>query len=94
MKVMQRSKASIIVFILSIVVLVFWLIAKSIDIYRYAVVGAIFEILWFLMLGLFFVLPILSFFLWRQEKFKLRSLYPYAILINVLSILLMIFLNS
>ena len=49
---MQKSTAvqginlSKIVFLLSLITFVYWLLGNSIAIYKYAVVGALFEILW------------------------------------------------
>jgi hypothetical protein len=88
----KNSSLSKIFFILSIIIFVFWYVGQKIDVYRYAVVGAIFESLWlFMLLGLF-VLPILSLIFLIKEKFNFRSLYLYTIIISVTNILLMIFI--
>ena len=72
---------SIIVFILSILVSVFWCIGNLINIYQFAVVGAIFELLWLPMIAMFIVLPIISLVYLVKEKFTVKSFYLYSILI-------------
>lgn len=69
----------------------FWMVAKQSDIYHYALVGAIFEILWLPMLLALAILPGLSFYFWRLEQWRFSSLYPYCFLVNVLTILFLVF---
>jgi hypothetical protein len=84
-------KSPKIIFLLSIIVLLFWGIGNSVNVYRVAVVGAIFEILWLPMIGLTLVLPIVSFIFWFKEKFAVRSLNFYSLLITSAMILVAIF---
>ena len=88
----KNSSLSKICFISSIIVFLFWFIGQVTDVYHFAVVGAIFELLWLLMLLMLFVLPIISLVFLIREKFNFRSLYLYTFLIVVTTILLMIFL--
>ena len=89
----KNSRMSKILFILSIIIFAFWFVGKVIDVYQFAVVGAIFESLWlFMLLGLF-LLPILSLIFLIKEKFNFRTLYLYTIIIAATNILLMIFLS-
>jgi len=87
----KNSKAGRIIFILTIFVSGYWWLGKVINVYSYAFVGALFEILWLPVLLLLFVLPILSVIQLIKEKITIRSLYLYAILISVTTILFMIF---
>jgi len=85
----ENSKMSKIVFFLSIVIFIFWMLGQVIDVYRSDIVGAIFEFLWlFMLLGLFGI-PILAIVFLIKEKFSFRSLYLYTIIISVTNILLM-----
>jgi hypothetical protein len=93
--IFKNSRLSKILFGLSIIVFTYWRIGHVINVYRFAVVGAIYEILWlFMILGLF-GLPVISLIFLIKEKFSFRSLYLYTILIGGFNILLMfsIFLN-
>jgi hypothetical protein len=85
----KNSRISKIVFILSIIVSGFWLLGQVINVYRFALVGAIFEILWLPAIAMLFALPIISLILMVKEKVNVRSLYIYSILIGVATILCM-----
>ncbi|HQY12839.1 MAG: hypothetical protein KTQ13_02170 [Ferruginibacter sp.] len=79
-------------FIFSACLLMFWVLARLVDVYRFAFVGAVFEILWLPALALLVILPILSFIFWRDEHYKARSFNLFSILIVLFTVLLMIFL--
>jgi hypothetical protein len=86
----KNSKTSKLVFLLSILVSGCWLLGQVLNVYRFALVGAIFEIFWFPGLAMLFVLPILSIVMLFKEKANIKSLYVYSILFCVASILIMI----
>jgi hypothetical protein len=85
--VFQKTNAEKIVLLLSVFVAIFWCLGRVIDIYRSAIVGAVFEILWLPMIGMMFVLPIIAVFFLIKEKFSFRSLHLYSILILALTLL-------
>lgn len=87
----KNSKISKIVLMLSIIVPGYWWLGQSIDVYRYALVGAIFEILWLPALAMLFGLPLISLVFLIKEKVNIRSLYIYSFLIGIASILFIIF---
>ena len=87
-------KASKTIFLLSMTVLLFWVIGNSVNVYKVAIVGAIFEILWLPMIGLTLVLPIVSFIFWYKEKFVVRSLSLYSLLVTSAMILTAIFFQN
>ncbi len=84
-------KQSLIILLLSLITLFYWFGGNLIDIYQYAIVGAIFEILWLPMILLVLVLPALSLFFWIKGKWSLKSVYFYSFLIGVFTILLKFF---
>ena len=89
----KNSKTAKLVFLLSILVSVFWCLVQVLnDVYRFAVVGALFEILWLPMIGGLFILPIISIIQLVKEKLDRRSLYLYSILIIAVAVLAMTFL--
>ncbi len=61
-----------IIFMLNLINFLFWITANSINVYKYAVVGAIFEMMWLFMVAGMFVLPVLSVIFWRKKKFQIR----------------------
>lgn len=83
-KILRTDKK---VLILSIIVSGYWWLGHCINLYSYAFVGAIFEILWFPFLLILFALPIISMILLIKEKVYFRSLYIYSILIGIITIL-------
>ncbi len=86
----KNSKRSKIVVCLSIVVLLFWLLSRIINVYRFAFVGAVFEILWLPMLALLFIIPILSWVFFWKERFNRKSFYLYALLISIAAIIIVV----
>src|SRR6188474_3443483 len=83
-------KGSAIVFTLTIIVTLYWYLPLLISVYRFPFIGAVYEILWiFMALGLF-ALPVISFIFWAKNKFNLRSLYFYSLLISLVSILFLV----
>jgi hypothetical protein len=60
---------------LIIFVAVFWNIGRITDIYRSAIVGALFEILWLPMIVMLLVLPVIAVYFLVKEKFSFRSLH-------------------
>lgn len=84
-------KASKTIFILSVTVMLFWILGNTINVYNVAIVGAIFEILWLPMIALTLVLPVVSIVFWSKEKFAVRSLSLYSLLITSAMILFAVF---
>ncbi len=72
---------------------VFWIISKLIDVYKFAFVGVVFEILWLPILALTFILPLVSFVLWLRIRFDFKSFYFYSLLVSILTFLLIQFLG-
>lgn len=93
MTVINNSKIPKIVFILSVLTAAFWCVGQLVNIYYFAVVGVIFEIIWLPMIALLIVLPILSLIYLANEKFNLKSLYLYSFLIILATVLFMILKN-
>ncbi len=90
----QNSRNNKVVFILSICVSLFWLIGVNTNVYRFAVTGALFEIIWLPMLILLVALPVLALILFWKDKFNLRSLTLYSALILLASLAVGILSNK
>jgi hypothetical protein len=86
-----NTKTSKIVFILSVIVSLFWIFGQIINVYHFALVGAIFEMLWFPVVAMTAVLPIVSIIFLIKEKFSFRSLYLYSFFIVATTILALVF---
>jgi hypothetical protein len=89
----NKSKAPKVVLVLSVMTSIFWCLGQLVDVYYFAVTGAIFEIMWLPMIALIFALPILSLVFLAKEKFSLKSLHLYSFLILLATILLIVSRN-
>ena len=81
-------------FIVSIITIVYWWSAKSLNVYKYAFLGAIFELLWLLMIAAVFIGPVISILLFVRDKYNARSLVLYAFLFQVVALCMLIFFND
>jgi len=89
----ENSRNNKIIFIVSLLVSSFWLLGNNINVYYYALAGAIIEILWLPMVALLFLLPIVSLIFFWKDKFNLGSLALYSAFVMIMTILVIIFLN-
>jgi hypothetical protein len=80
--------------IVSIITSVYWWSAKSLNVYKYAFLGAIFELLWLLMIAAVFIGPVISILLFVRDKYNARSLVLYAFLFQVVALYMLIFFND
>lgn len=91
MDIFINTKKSKIIFLLSLLVSAIWVLGRSINIYQFAVVGAIFEMLWLPVLALIPILTVISIIFWIKDKLNFRSLNLYSFLIIVMTIMFTIF---
>ena len=92
-KLLKYPNIDKIVFAFSAVVCAFWYLGQHMNVYRFAVVGGIFEFLSLPMLALLIVLPVISILLMVKEKFSLKSFSVYSFLLLLVTYLLLNFLN-
>ena len=71
---------------LSILILSYWLLCKTIDVYKYTILGVIYEILWLPMLALLFLLPIINTYAIFKNKNSLFLYFNFAL--NIITILI------
>lgn len=69
----------------------FWIVSQNVDVYRYAIVGAIFELFWLPIIASLFLMPFVSIFFWYKDKFNKKSKFVYLLLVSLLSIILALF---
>jgi len=92
-KVFRNSRENRILFATCIFVVVFRLIGSTVNVYYFAFTGAIFELLNLPTLVLLFGLPLYSFYVFRKDRFNLRSLALYSAMILILTIVLLLTLG-
>jgi len=88
---LKNPNASKIVFASSILVLCYWIIGTSFNVYSIAIVGAIFELTAIPMLCLLVILPILSILLIVRKGITIKSLSIYSLMILLINVLLLVF---
>ena len=79
--ILNHKELDKIVFALSVFVCVFWITAQQFNVYHFAVVGAIYELLSVPILLLFIVLQTVSIIFLVKQKFSFKSLYLYSFLL-------------
>jgi hypothetical protein len=89
----KNSKTSKVVFILSILSSGFWCFGQLLNVYRFTLVGVLYEILWLPALGILCLMPLFSLLFLVKEKGSIKSLYIYSIIISVATILSMVFVK-
>ena len=85
-----NSKTGTIILIINVLFLAVWMVAYNSNVYKVALVGAIYEMIWLPLIICLFALPIVSFIFWRKDSFKIKSKFLYLIILAVLSITLLL----
>lgn len=85
------KRLSKILFILLISVFLFWFFAKGTNVYAYAIVGAIFELLWMPAIAITFSIPCVSAYFWIKEKCRFSSVYLSIMLLSLIVILWVVY---
>jgi hypothetical protein len=88
------SKRRVVIFLLSVLVAVYWFVAKDTSTYSSKIPGAVIEVLWLPMIILLFALPLASIGLWAKDKFNPRSIYLYAFLVGIATVVWIFFLRD
>jgi len=72
--------------VLSISMLLFWLLSKTIDVYQITFLGVLYEIIWLPMLVMLFVLPIINTYTLFKIKNSLMSYF--SLTLNIITIVI------
>ena len=76
--------------VFNILILSYWLLCKTIDVYKYTIIGVLSEILWFPMIAMLFLLPIINTYSIFKSKNSLIHYFNLALnLITILIVFLM-----
>ena len=84
---MKNSKT---IFIISVFIFIYWALGKSIDVYQYALVGTIFEMLWLPSIIAAILVLVFAIINWSKEKFKWRSYSLLSVVMIGLTVLFLI----
>lgn len=86
------NKNSKILITVSFIILIYWIMTKIIDVYKYPILGAVYEITSLIFLILTFVVCILTIVFWAKNKFSIDKYYILPVIISISSILVLFFL--
>ena len=90
----KNSGINQVLFILSIITILYWLTAKSLNVYNYAFIGAVFELFWLPMIAFVFIGPIFSIILFIRDKYNPGSLALYATVLQIVALYILVFFKS
>lgn len=90
----NNSGINRVLFILSIIAILYWLTAKSSNVYNNAFIGAVFELLWLPMIISVFIGPVFSIILFVKDKYNPGSLALYATVLQAIALYILIFFKS
>ena len=90
-KTSSKRKTSKIFLLLSLTIFLFWSLGWAVNVYHFPIIGAMFEFLWLPIILLTLILPILTFRYWAKEKFILRSLNFFSLIILLVTGLIIAF---
>ena len=79
----NKFYSGIVAMIASVIVSGYWILGYTIDVYKYAFVGAIYEILWLFMVLFLFAIPLLSLTALIINRFTKYIFYVLSILLNL-----------
>ena len=84
----NNSIAGKLLLAISVLASVLWFVGRSVNVYQYAVTGAIFEMIWLPVLASFVAIPIAAFLHFRKQGLHLNSLYLYSLLVIAATIII------
>lgn len=85
----HNSKDNKVLFVISIIVVIIVLIGRVINVYHFAVTGAIFELINLPTLALLFGLPLYCLYVFWKDRFNPKSLALYSALLLIMTIFLL-----
>jgi hypothetical protein len=86
---LSSTKSQRIVFFLCLFNAIFWLIVQWVDVYKWKITGAIYELMALFMLFLFAVLFILSVVQWVKQKASIRSLSLLSLAVLLITVIIL-----
>lgn len=75
------SKRSLLILAGSVLVSIFWICSSQLNMYHFAVTGALAEMAWFPMIALTLLLAVLASVYWYKQQFRLQSFYLLSLLL-------------
>lgn len=86
----QNNQAANAILIASFLILLYWNLAHNIDVYKYAVVGALYEMTALLVVAATYILPLFILIVAFINKFRINIKYYIALCLLALTIILLL----
>lgn len=69
-----------------IAAMIVWIVGQNTNVYEYALVGAIYEIVWLPTILVTFLMPVAIIYFWYRDQFKWNSKFRSLLFIFILSV--------
>lgn len=79
----KKQLFDIVIFFVSLLTMIFWILINQINVYDNKFIGIIAEMIWLPLIALIFVLPIMTFVLVSSRKFKNSKIIFLSLAIQV-----------
>lgn len=91
-KVVKRPFLEVALLALSIITIIYWGLSWFVisDVYSNKIVGAIYEILWMVMMPSLIILPVLSFMYFRKTRYRINKLPFFTFVLNIILVVMLI----
>ena len=86
----KKSNLFKIMVITATLTLLFWYVGLHINVYQNKFLGALFELLWMPIIVCTFGIPIVAFFFWIKDNFKITSKFLYLFVVHLIAIFLVL----
>lgn len=86
----HNNQAAKVILIISFLILLYWNFAHNLDVYKYAVVGALYEMSTLLVVAATYILPLFIMVIALINKFRINSKYYVSLALLVLTITLLL----
>ena len=86
----HNNQAAKVILIVSFLILLYWNFAHNLDVYKYAVVGALYEMSALLVVAATYILPLFIMVIALINKFRINSKYYVSLALLVLTITLLL----
>lgn len=86
----KNSRDNKVLFVISTLLIIILLLSRVVNVYYFAVTGAIFELINLPLIALLFVMPLYCLYVFWKDRFNLKSLALYSALMLTTTIFLLI----
>ena len=79
----QQQQILVILFVIQLLIILYWYVGITVNVYDIALLGAFFEILWGPVIGATFMVPLIALYFWFKNRFKINSPFLLSVLLGI-----------